>query len=363
MLLWIAMAVLAAAASIPLLAALGRPARVASQSAQAVAIYRDQLDEVARDVARGVVAEGDAEGARTEIARRLIRAGDAPAESAALSDGWRRLATVVILAMPVAALGLYLLLGSPLDPDQPLAARPDALAYQDVTRMVAEIEAHLAQSPDDGKGWEVVAPVYTRLDRPADAARAWSRAIDLLGATADREAYLGEALVTVANGIVTPEAKAAFDKAHTLAPDDPRPRFYLALALSQSGDKAGATAAWQALIAGAPKDAPWLPAASAELAKLSEPAAADVAAAANMTPAARQQMVEGMVASLAARLKSEPGDADGWARLVRSYMVLGRPDEARVALSEARVALAGDAAKVATVEAAARDAGVTEATQ
>ncbi len=116
MLLWIAMAVLAAAASIPLLVALGRPARTASQSAQAVAIYRDQLDEVSRDVARGVVAEGDAEGARTEIARRLIRAGDAPAERSAMSDRWRTVATAVILAMPVAALGLYLFLGSPLDP-------------------------------------------------------------------------------------------------------------------------------------------------------------------------------------------------------------------------------------------------------
>lgn len=363
MLLWIAMAVLAAAASIPLLVALGRPARTASQSAQAVAIYRDQLDEVSRDVARGVVAESDAEGARTEIARRLIRAGDAPAEHGATSARWRTAATAVIVAMPVAALGLYLFLGSPLDPDQPLAARPDALAMQDVTRLVAEVEAHLAASPDDGRGWEVVAPVYTRLGRHADAAHAWSRVVDLLGATVDREANLGEALVTVAGGTVTPDANAAFARAHDLAPGDPRPRFYLALALSQSGDRAGATAAWQALIADAPADAPWLPAANAELAKLGGADAAGVAASANGTPDAQQQMIEGMVASLAARLKAEPGDADGWARLVRSYMVLGRTDDARVALSEARAALAGDAAKLATVEAAARAAGMTEAMQ
>jgi cytochrome c-type biogenesis protein CcmH len=358
MLLWIAMAVLAAAASIPLLVALGRPVRVASESAQAVAIYRDQLDEVSRDVTRGVVAEGEAEGARTEIARRLIRAGEASSAPVATSSRWRGFATAVILAMPVAALGLYLLLGSPLDPDQPLAARPDAVALQDVTRMVAQVEAHLAQSPDDGRGWEVIAPIYTRLGRAADAAHAWQRVVDLLPPTADRESSLGEALIAVANGSVTPEAKAAFEKARTLAPEDPRPRFYLAMALSQSGDKRAAIAAWQSLIADSPKDAPWLPAANAALAKLN---GLDDAAAA--PSAEQQQMIQDMVASLAARLKVSPDDADGWARLVRSYMVLGRPDAARAALADARAALGGDAAKIAVVEASARDAGLVEATQ
>jgi cytochrome c-type biogenesis protein CcmH len=151
-------------------------------------------------------------------------------------------------------------------------------------------------------------------------------------------------LVTAAGGTVTPDAKAAFEKARALAPDDARPRFYLALALSQAGDRDAATTAWRDLIASAPKDAPWLPAAMTELAKLAGGP-------------------EGMVGSLAARLKSEPGDADGWARLVRSYMVLGRADDARAALADARVALAGDAAKLAAVEVAARDAGVVEATQ
>lgn len=358
MLLWIAMAALAAAASIPLLIALGRPTRVASESAQAVAIYRDQLDEVSRDVARGVIAEGDAEGARTEIARRLIRAGEASTDAVGTVSRWRGVATALILAMPIAALGLYLLIGSPLDPDQPLASRPDALALQEVNRMVAEVEAHLAQAPDDGKGWEVIAPIYARLGRPADAARAWQRVVDLLPPTANRESSLGEALIAAADGSVTPEAKAAFEKARALAPDDPRPRFYLAMALSQSGDKAEAIAAWHSLIADSPKDAPWLPAANAALAKLS---GIDDATAA--PGAEQQQMIEGMVASLAARLKASPDDADGWARLVRSYMVLGRTDAAQAALADARAAIGGDAAKLAIVEASAREAGLVEATQ
>ena len=88
-----------------------------------------------------------------------------------------------------------------------------------------------------------------------------------------------------------------------------------------------------------------------------------VAAAANLPPVERQKMIETMVASLADRLRTEPADADGWARLIRSYMVLGRADDARAALVEARTALAGDAAKLATVEAAAREAGLAEAIQ
>jgi cytochrome c-type biogenesis protein CcmH len=338
MVLWIAMAVLAAAAALPLLAALGRQPRTASRSAEAIAIYRDQLSEVARDVARGVVAEEEAEGARTEIARRLIRAGSETTAAAPQSQKRRRVAVIVVVAMPVAALALYLALGSPLAPDQPLSSRPDALALQDVNRLVAQVEDHLAQVPDDGKGWEVIAPVYSRLGRDADAAHAWSRAIDLLGSTAQRQANLGEALVTAGGGTVTPDAKAAFEKARDLAPSDPRPRFYLALALSQAGDKSSATAAWRDLIDTAPADAAWLPAARAEFAKVAGP--------------------EGMVASLAARLKTAPDDAAGWAQLVRSYMVLGRADDARAALTEARAALATDAAKLAVVEAAAREAGV-----
>jgi cytochrome c-type biogenesis protein CcmH len=338
MLHWIAMAVLAAAAAIPLLMALRRPAAATAASAQAMAIYRDQLDEVARDASRGAIGAKEAEAARTEIARRLIREGNAPALAANTSSRLIQIATIAIIAMPIAALALYLELGAPLVPDQPLSSRPDAVALQDVRRLVAQVEAHLSQQPDDGKGWEVLAPVYSRLGRDSDAATAWSRAVTLLGATAEREGNLGEALVTAAGGTVTLDAKAAFEKARDLAPTDPRPQFYLALALSQSGDKAGATAAWRALIDSAPQDASWLDAAQQEYAKVAGP--------------------EGMVASLAARLQAAPDDPEGWAQLVRSYMVLGQPDQAQAALGEARTALAGDAAKIATVETAAREAGL-----
>jgi cytochrome c-type biogenesis protein CcmH len=386
MVLWIAMAVLAAAACLPLLMALARPAGGRDASAPALAIYRDQLDEVGRDVARGVVAASDAEAARTEIARRLIRAGDGPPEKSEPREWLRRLATFAIIGMPVVALGLYLVIGSPHAPDQPLSARPAALAQREVLALVARVEAHLAAEPDDGKGWEVLAPVYGRLGRSADSVKAYARAIDLLGATATREGDLGEAIVATNQGAVTPEAHAAFERARQLSPEDPRPRFYLALALSQAGRTDEARAAWQALLVNAPADAAWVPVAERQLAALGGPLAnppvnspgspattaaapatpgpnaADVAAASAMAPADRQAMINGMVAALADKLKAAPDDAEGWARLIRSYVVLDRKADAEVALAEARKALAGDAGKLTPVEAVASEFQLGKAT-
>ena len=390
MVLWIAMAVLAAAACLPLLMALARPPRSVSANAPALAIYRDQLNEIGREVERGVVAAGDAEAARTEIARRLIRAGDAPVEPIAPQERLRKFATVAIIAMPVLALGLYLVVGSPRTPDAPLAARPDVQAAREVQALVTQVETHLAAEPSDGKGWEVLAPVYRRLGRTADAVNAYTKAIALLGATAEREGDLGEAIIAASNGAVTPEAHAAFETARQLAPDDPRPRFYLALALTQAGRTDEARAAWQALLANSPADQPWVQVAEQQLAALGGPLpnspasnppspltatpgpasataapgpnAADVAAAAQMTPADRQAMIAGMVAALAAKLKTSPDDPEGWARLIRSYVVLGRQADAEVALADARKALAGDAAKLAAIEAAATDLGLGKAT-
>jgi cytochrome c-type biogenesis protein CcmH len=385
MVLWIAMAVLAAAACLPLLMALTRAPRAVAANAPVLAIYRDQLDEIGRDVQRGVVAAADAEAARTEIARRLIRADAAPAADVAPQERLRRFATVAIVAMPILALIFYLAVGSPTLPDQPLAARPDAEAQREVLALVKKVETHLAAEPDDGQGWEVLAPVYRRLGRTADAVNAYTHAIDLLGPTAEREGDLGEAIVAANNGAVTPEAHAAFERAHQLSPDDPRPRFYIALALTQAGRTDEARAAWQALLANAPADQPWVQVAERALAQLGGPlanlpqdnsanlgpgssppsasaapvvpgpSAADVAAASQMAPADRQAMIEGMVATLAERLKSAPDDPDGWARLIRSYVVLGRKADAETALGDARTALAGDSAKLAPVEAVAAE--------
>src|SRR3954469_13457407 len=136
MVLWIAFAALAAAACLPLLFALRRPASAGAERS-AVAIYKDQRGELEHDVERGVIQPDEAQAARTEIVRRLIKADGSPAERGRPHPGLRAAATVAVVAMPIAALALYLVLGSPNLADQPLAARLAAPApTQDVAALV-----------------------------------------------------------------------------------------------------------------------------------------------------------------------------------------------------------------------------------
>jgi cytochrome c-type biogenesis protein CcmH len=365
------MAVLAAAAALVVLVPLSRGARAAG-AAPAVAIYRDQMHELDRDLARGVIAEGEAEAARTEIARRLLKAGETEAgEAARGSVRARKLAAAVAIAAPLVAFAAYLGLGSPELPDQPLGARLDTpLEQADVQTLVARVETHLAAEPEDGSGWEVIAPIYLRMGRYDDAVRAYGNAIRILGSTAAREAALGDAIVRANQGLVTADARAAFERALKLDAGAVAPRFYLAVALGQDGRKEDALAAWQALLRDAPADAAWAPIARQWVTRLggnAPPAAAaaapgpsdsDVAAAEGMTPDERRTMINGMVAQLADKLAANPDDAEGWARLVRSYGVLGRGDDARAALARARTALVGKPDRLAVVEAEAHSAGI-----
>ena len=106
--------------------------------------------------------------------------------------------------------------------------------------LVAKVEEHLAAHPEDGRGWDVIAPVYLRLGRADDAARAFQNAIRLLGSTAERQTGLGEAILSAEGGIVTADARTAFEAAQRLDPAAPGPRFFLALAAEQEGEAAAA---------------------------------------------------------------------------------------------------------------------------
>src|SRR5690606_850706 len=107
------------------------------------------------------------------------------------------------------------------------------------------VETHLAANPEDGRGWELLGPVYVRLGRYPDAVRAFSNAQRILGPTAEREADLGEAITRANANVVTAEARAAFERAHALDKEAIRPRFYLAVALDQEGQREAAIAAWR----------------------------------------------------------------------------------------------------------------------
>ena len=153
-----------------------------------------------------------------------------------------------------------------------------------------------------------------------------------------READLGEALTAAAGGIVTADAKAAFERAAAIDAGDIRIAFYRGLAAEQDGQKSEAVRIWTELLARAPADAPYRELISASLARIDPkprragPTAEDMAAAQNLSPEQRNAMVRGMVERLAERLKNDGSDLDGWRRLVRAYMVLGEADNAKSAV-------------------------------
>ena len=353
MTLWFVFALMTVAAIFAVLWPLGRGASASAGGSEAV-VYRDQLAEIDRDVAAGLIGVSEAEAARVEIGRRLLAAADGERDLPARSNlGLRRASAVVALVgLPIAAVTFYLALGSPRLGDFPLASRTrTADVNQPLDNMVAQVEAHLEKNPADGRGWTVLAPVLARLGRYDDAVRAYRNAITYAGDSAERRSDLGEALAGAAGGVVTAEAKAEFERAVAQSADEPKASYFLGLAAEQDGRQTDAAAIWRSMLAKAPADAPWRPLIEAALARVGDPAAPALssdamAAAKDMNEADRGAMIRGMVDRLATRLKQNGDDVEGWLRLVRAYMVMGERDKALSALVEARQAVASDAERL-----------------
>jgi cytochrome c-type biogenesis protein CcmH len=351
----------AAALVVAALAFLLRPLSRRSASggddrASIIAVFRRQLAELDAELALGTVSAEEAAAARIEITRHLLAAADREARQASLPAGtageisWRAGAAVAIAGIvPAAAFLIYLAVGAPAAIETASGgAQAGTDATHNGTSLAAatdRLAAKLAQDPEHPRGWILLARSSASLGRYAQAQKAYERAIGMQPDLTELHAELGEVLVLAADGIVTPVAKAEFRK----APNDPRARYYLAEAMAQAGDSAGAEKALAALLADAPADAPWRRVVAARLAGLKGnsaladtasaappgPSTAAIAAAQQMTPQQRQAMIEGMVAGLAARLKAQPNDPQGWLMLARSYRMLGRNADAVAALKRA----------------------------
>lgn len=360
MLFWVLAALLTLGASLAVLVPLaGRTRTRAADASHDLEVYRDQLAELERDAARGLIQASEAEQARAEIARRILKADNAVSQAKVGSTrnyGVRALGMAAVLAVPLVSWGIYAFIGSPELPSQPLASRLEKNpAESTVDELVARAEAHLAANPADGRGWDVLAPIYARMGRYSEAVTAYSNAIRLDGATGARESGLGEAIAGAAGGMITADAQAAFSRALQLEPGQPKAAFFLASALAQDGKVAEAAAAWQAMLATLPADSPWRGAVAQALAEANVAVAGDqatpgptreeVEAATSMSAEDRTAMIEQMVAGLDERLRQNPDDLEGWTRLVRSYHVLGRADDARAALKRGMAALGEDSAE------------------
>jgi cytochrome c-type biogenesis protein CcmH len=363
--LWGLFALLTGGAVFAILWPLARPAR-RDATAPDVAFYQAKLDEIAREEACANISAVEAAAAKTEAARQLLAVSGKDPQSVAdpvPSPTWHlRLAAVAALVfVPAIAIGFYVALGHPDWPDAPLEARLNAsVGRMDVNTAIARVEAHLAQHPQDGLGYQVLAQAYLIVGRAGDAVNAAQMAVRLLGDRAEPLTVYGETLVVAANGIVTADARNQFVKALAADPHQAKALFFLGLAAQQENDSATARGYWQKLLAEAPPDAPWRPDLVARLAQLEKaaPASDQAARVAAMAPAQQQAFIQSMVDGLAARLAQNGNDVEGWVRLVRAYKVLNEIDKARAALITARRDFNGNAAATARIDALAHELGL-----
>jgi cytochrome c-type biogenesis protein CcmH len=239
--------------------------------------------------------------------------------------------------------GTYLVLGSPY-----LAQRSAmGLKTDEVNGLVPFLIERVRKYPNDERAWRYLGQLYSAARDPADAARAYARAIAIVGkGDPALDAAYGEALVMQSGGAVPDQAVAAFHAAVAADPSNVPARFYLGLAKAQHNDRAGAIQAWQALLADVPKDAP--------LHQLLVDRIAMLTAAGGGGPGGPPNP-RAMVATLEARLKADPNDALGWVRLVRAWHVLGEDAKARAALAEARKTFAGNKDAQTAFDTAAKD--------
>lgn len=347
MILWIGLAILTAAViAFALHPLASRDSGTVTGRDYDVEVYRDQLDEIDREHERGQLDAREAEAARNEIARRLLAAKNAAAEESAqhTAPGRRKMvAAVSLVAIPVFAVAMYLMVGAPGKPDMPHAERlARAAEAQDFGGLVARVEQHLAENPGDARGWRVLAPAYMRMGRFSQAAQAFGNALAYGEPDAELLVDYGEALTLAATGLVTEDAKTAFDNALELDARNPKARYYLGVAARQDGSEAKAADIWRELLADSPGDAPWRDVVERALASIGETDRASVAlsddqieAVADLDDRERRAMIEGMVARLAERLASDGDDLDGWLRLARAQNVLGERQKALEALAAA----------------------------
>jgi len=397
MTLWLALTLMMAlAAALLALPFLRRDRAAASPEGAELAFYRMQARELEREIARGAVSPEDAEVTRLDLERRALAAARAQeAEAAAGTTPAGRVAGIAVAvgAVTLGSAVLYGAIGRPelavpaaapavvAAPGQAAAPPAGAAAPGDVETLIARLAERLTREPGDAEGWRMLGWSYLSTGRYGEAERAYARAVALLPGDAAVLAEQGEARVRASAGRIDGAARDLFARALALDPAEPRALFFRGMELDQDGDTAGAVRLWLDLLDAAPPGAPWVAdlkarireragAAGISLADrpdLAEdaagaaapgPDAADVAAAAAMTEAERQEMIRGMVEGLAARLEAEPGDIEGWLRLLRAWSVLGEREKAAAALADARRAFAGQPDETARIAAAAAELGL-----
>ncbi len=408
MVFWIITVAMAALVATLLLRAMWRnaDAGLADAGAYDLRVYRDQLAEVERDVARGVIPADDAERARTEISRRILAADAGRSTTHVRSEGPKPVFMgLVMLAMIGGSVALYTLLGQPgygdlalkdriAFADQLRENRPDqATAVADLPPFVPpepptaeflslmeRLRETVASRPGDLQGHVLLAQNEARLGNFTQAAAAQNRAMQIMGAdvkATDVSDY-GELLVLAAGGYVSPEAETAFRAALNLDENEGRARYYLGLMMVQTGRPDIAFRLWDGLLRRGPEDAAWIAPILSQIETVAQlagvnysipaigagaapgPSVSDIEAASEMTAEDRMEMIGGMVEGLSNRLATEGGPPRDWARLITSLSVLGDQTQALAVYTNAVEVFAGDPGALDIITRAGQDAGVAE---
>ena len=417
MLFWIIIFVIALLSGLALIAPMWRPAETGETGSEDVALYRAQLSEVERDLARGVLNADEADRTRTEIARRLLVADQAAGQEMgsgplALSRG----ASVAVLAVTIAlAFGVYFSLGAfdssgpylDLSRAERIAAGNDMRANRmsqldaeatygtegailaqippDYLEMIEQLRAVVPENPEELQGWQLLALHEARIGNYAAATRAQEQVLRLKGDAATLEDRIGllDRMVAATNGFVSPEAEQVMLQVLDVDPGNVPARYYAGLLYAQTDRPDLAYRLWRGVLENSDPEGIYAGLANAQIAEvafaageefdpnsitprgprpapLSGPSQDDIAAAAEMDDEDRAQMIAGMVAQLSERLANEGGTASEWARLITALTVLNETDRAQMILEEARTAFTGQEADLEVINAAAAQAGLGE---
>ena len=329
------------------------------------AVLMDQLDEVQRDLKRGVISGAEAKAAELEIKRRILtQSRKAKQVTRKLTAGGRFAVVLSAVFVPVFAFGYYAVMGSPQIPAVAFAERAaERQEAEQITDLTRQLYDRLSSDPEGGpsEGWMLLGQTYARMGRFADAAEAFKVVAERPEANSAVFSMLAEALISDDQGVVTPAADAAIDRAVAMDPSNPAAAFYRAVSLTQKGDVAQAYDVLVARLDEADSFYPWMesfvmqanrigaeigkaPISLASFAPMADapgPSQEDIEDAQDMTEEGRQAFIVSMVERLATRLEDEPDDLDGWLRLGNAYSVLGKNEQAIAALERAETLLTG----------------------
>lgn len=336
-----------------------RETRSLARKDGAVAILKDQLREVAADQDRGLITDDEAKAAKVEIRRRLLAVSRSDGDMASSRSG-RSVILMAAAFMPVASGLLYLQIGAPTVESLPFAARSDELEEAtQISELTARLEARLNSDETGGpiEGWVMLGQTYMRMGRYAKAAEAFEQIADREDADSSVFSRYAEALIASENGIVTPKAERIIDQAMARDPSNPAAVFYKAKALEQGGAIVAARALLFERLEASDGFYPWMETFVVSVNRLGSqtgektvnlasfapmlrgergPSDSDIAAAESMSEEDRGAFIQSMVERLAARLEEEPGDLEGWLRLMRAYAVLGNTEAEAEARRRAR---------------------------